>query len=66
MQRNKDKSTLVQPRMRKFQSCLMDFKIVHEQDIQVQRPGAIRNSIQTVPPKILFDGQQFLEQGVRL
>ncbi len=45
MQRNKDKSTLAQPWMGKFQSRLMNFKIVHEQDIQVKRSGTILNFI---------------------
>ena len=43
MQRFQDKCTLFHPRMRKFKSGLTDFEIAYQQNIQIQRPGAISN-----------------------
>jgi hypothetical protein len=50
--------------MGNLKSGLADFLVSEDQNIQVQRSGAITNSRRTVTSVLLFDPQQAVEQRV--
>jgi len=57
---NQYKCTLSESRMGKHQPWLIDLKIAYKQNIQIERPWAIKNRRRTVSSELLFDCQQFI------
>ncbi len=66
IQRNQHKQSLRHARMRNLQSRRADFEIAKEQNVQIQRARPIHERRRPVPAKLLFNGQQTVEQLPRL
>jgi hypothetical protein len=64
VQRHEDEAAISQARMGKFKIRFTETQVSHQQDIQVECTGAIRDASGAVPTEFEFDLEQPFEQGV--